>query len=356
MPAAVQLKLDPWASDTDFAVHLSADDHDALAPAPVDLAVETAHWAAIDPPSDAATGAAAARPVPLVFIDGVRRIDARVLAATAGNGPVPGLLGSYAVGALRASDREPELIGHAIGRLLVLGGGTEHPPLTLSLAGGGTLTYEPLAVPETEPEATLQALQTAMRRAEDELARSLAAASGGTTGLPTGALIIADGPLAYLARTPTPLAGFVKSLHRAYLPAGAAALLPQLAVGQRTPIFAICDKNQRYSWYLCLGRGGPADHELAGIARLECGSEAGIEAARAIADRSAAALVRAASTRERDPRSPQNLVPLGGLEQLLRHRLGDRALTRRAITAHLAAPRVAAPRGTTTAAARQEAR
>ena len=195
MPAAVQIKLDPWASDTDFAVHLSGDDHDALAPAPVDLAVETAHWAAIDPPSDAA-GADAARAVPLVFIDGVRRIDARILAATEANGPVAGLFGSYAVGALRASDREPELIGHAAGRLLILGGGTEHPPLTLSLAGGGTLTYEPLAVPETEPEAALQALQTAMRRAEDELARSLAA---GTTGPPTATL-----PLSPPARSSSP--------------------------------------------------------------------------------------------------------------------------------------------------------
>jgi hypothetical protein len=236
------------------------------------------------------------------------------------------------VGALRASDREPELIRHAIGRLLILGGGAEHAPLSLALPGGSRLHYTPLAVPETDPEAPLQALQTAMRRAEDELARALAAASD----LPANALIVADGPLAYLARTPTPLAGFVKSLHRAYLPPAAAALLAKLAIGQRTPIFAICDKNQRYSWYLRLGHGGPADHELAGIARLECGSEAGIEAAREIADRSAAALVRAASTRERDPRSPQNLVPLGGLETILRHRLGDRALTRRAITSHLA--------------------
>lgn len=330
MPAAVQLKLDPWASDTDFAVHLSGDDHDA--PAPVDLAVETARWAAIDPPP------APTRPAPLVFIDGVRRIDARVLAATDANGPVTGLLGSYAVGALRASDREPELIGHMIGRLLILGGGAEHALLSLALPGGGCLTYTPLAVPETDPEAPLQALQTAMRRAEDELARALAAGGG---NLPADALIVADGPLAYLARTKTPLAGFVKSLHRAYLPPAAVALLSALAIGQRTPIFAICDKNRRYSWYLRLGRGGPADHELAGIARLECGSEAGIEAARAIADRSAAALVRAASTRERDPRSPQNLVPLGGLETLLRHRLGDRALTRRAITSHLATSHLA---------------
>ena len=96
------------------------------------------------------------------------------------------------------------------------------------------------------------------------------------------------------------------------------------------------DHNRRYAWYLRLGRGGPADHPLAGIARIECASGAGISAAVALADRSGPALLRAASTRERDPRSPQNLVPLGGLEANLRHRLGDRELIRRAITAELA--------------------
>jgi hypothetical protein len=221
-------------------------------------------------------------------------------------------------------------------RLLVLGGGTEYDPLVVPLPGdGGDLAYAPIAVPETDPKAPLQGLQTEMRRAEDELARSLAAPGNGRAALPPGALIVADGPLAYLARTGTPLIGFIKSLHRSYLAPDDLALLPRLRPGQRTPIFAILDKNQRYSWYLRLGLGGPADHELAGIARLECGSNVGIEAARAIADRSAAALVRCASTRERDSRSPQNLIPLGGLEKLLRHRLGDSTLIHRAITAHL---------------------
>ncbi len=323
MPVAVQLRLDPWASDAEVAVAVADS-----TPAAVNVGVETVPWAAVVPPRSVAT------PSPLVFIDGVRRIDARVIATTNGGGdPVQGLLGGFAVGALRALNGEPELIRVTTGRLLVLGAGIEHEPLTIPLPGRNSeLTYVPAAVPAADPETLLQHLQTAMRRAEDELARALAA----ETALPPGALIIADGPLAYLARTRTPLAGFVKSLHRAYLGPEERALLPALAVGHRTPIFVILDKNQRYSWYLRLGLGGPADHDLAGIARLECGSAAGIEVARTIADRSAATLVRSASTRERDPRSPQNLVPLGGLETLLRHRLGDRALIRRAIAVHLA--------------------
>jgi hypothetical protein len=35
----------------------------------------------------------------------------------------------------------------------------------------------------------------------------------------------------------------------------------------------------------------------------------------------------------KDPRAPQNLVPIGGLEKLLRHRLGDTRLLYRALRA-----------------------
>ena len=38
----------------------------------------------------------------------------------------------------------------------------------------------------------------------------------------------------------------------------------------------------------------------------------------------------------RDPRAPQNLVPVGALEAVLTHRLGDREWIRRLLTAHLA--------------------
>jgi hypothetical protein len=338
MGPPVQLKLDPWASDYDGAVAIAAED--MASPVPVDVTVERARWQAIDPPEGDG------RPVPLVLIDGVRRVEARVLAGSAlggtDGGPAFGLLGSFAVGAVCAGNGPPEILAVDVRRLLVLGRGLEHPDLTVRLPGAnGGLGYAWMAVPGAEPEAPLQGLQTAMRRAEADLAQNLAGAgagAGGGTGAapPAGALVVADGPLAYLERTRVPLLGFVKSLHRAYLGPAEFELLPGLRPGQRTPIFTILDQHHRYSWYLRLGTGGPAEHDLAGIARLECSSSAGLEAAQAAADRAAPALVRAASTRERDPRSPQNLIPLGGLEAALRHRLGDRALLRRAITATLA--------------------
>jgi hypothetical protein len=42
-------------------------------------------------------------------------------------------------------------------------------------------------------------------------------------------------------------------------------------------------------------------------------------------------LPRYASAPHRDPRAPQNLLPVGQLERALRHRLGDRAYVARLI-------------------------
>ena len=42
-------------------------------------------------------------------------------------------------------------------------------------------------------------------------------------------------------------------------------------------------------------------------------------------------LPRYASAEHKDPRAPQNLYPIGGLERLLRRRLGDRLLLERSL-------------------------
>jgi hypothetical protein len=50
-----------------------------------------------------------------------------------------------------------------------------------------------------------------------------------------------------------------------------------------------------------------------------------------------ASLPRYASARHKDPRAPQNLYPIGGLERELRRRLGDRDLAMRALRVAAAA-------------------
>ena len=69
--------------------------------------------------------------------------------------------------------------------------------------------------------------------------------------------------------------------------------------------------------------------------RLEAKAARGLAEARALADLSARELPRFASDAMRDPRAPQNLFPIGGLEARLKHLLGDPAVVRRAVEAQL---------------------
>jgi hypothetical protein len=97
-------------------------------------------------------------------------------------------------------------------------------------------------------------------------------------------------------------------------------------------LFAIIDgKYDRYSCFLRLAMPREVDHPLAGIVRVEVGAAVGIDKARRMASLSANLLPRFASASVRDPRAPQNLLPVGALEQEMRRRLGDPLLLRRAM-------------------------
>jgi len=110
-------------------------------------------------------------------------------------------------------------------------------------------------------------------------------------------------------------------------------LLARLRAGERTPLFALRSSRRfvRFSWFVRLAPPELGDSELAGIARLEVAEAVGIEAARRLADASAAILPRFVPGRWRDPRSPQNLLPIGALERTLRRYMGDGRLLRRHI-------------------------
>jgi hypothetical protein len=74
----------------------------------------------------------------------------------------------------------------------------------------------------------------------------------------------------------------------------------------------------------------PIEGDLTGLARLEIADVVGFrDSARSLAD-AVASFCRASCRAEaRDPRAPQNLLPIGALEARLRHRLGDTRLIRR---------------------------
>lgn len=312
------LRLDPWSADYESALQLPAAEEPE---ARVDVTVECARWAALRP--------APATPGRLRFVDGVRRVDQRLLLEEPG-GPYFGLLGSLAVGLVEADGDRAGLTEARVQRHICVGGGRLLPAFEAPLRSGRqALAFEPLAVPENTPQAPVEGLQAEMRREEARLATELAR---------DGDPVILDGPLGFVVDAAAPIVGFVKRLLRSYLGPGEAALLPELEVGQRTPLFLLSgNRHARYSWYQRVGRGRSIDARLHGVVRLEADAGLGLDATRAVADRLAADLPRFASDARHDPRAPQNLFPVGGLEARLRHLLGDPLLVRRAIEARVGA-------------------
>ena len=279
-----------------------------LAPAEgsVDETVEHTRWAPIPGIDDGVEA--------IAFVDGVRRIDAR-LTIDDPLGPVPGLCGTFAVGAVRWDRAAVRSVvaDERVERWAVLAGGRPEifPPVDLQPP------YETLTIALRDGDALLWALQTRMRAAEGLLATELA----------SEAFVFADGPLNELG--PHQVVGTVKSHRVTYLSPERTVVVSQLGVGERTPLFAIKDFG-RYSWYVRLG-DVPDGHAWSGIVRCEASVHLPIEGVRTIADRTAAVLPMLASAPHIDPRAPQNLVPIGALERALRHRMGDPGLVYRAL-------------------------
>ena len=67
------------------------------------------------------------------------------------------------------------------------------------------------------------------------------------------------------------------------------------------------------------------------MVRLECSADLPVPEVVRLADLSALLLPPLASSPHKDPRAPQNLVPIGGLERELRRRLGDQQLLYRSL-------------------------
>jgi hypothetical protein len=308
------LRLDPWGAEYEGSIQLS-DEEEAV---PVDIRVESAAWAAVRP-------GPAPRPERIAFVDGVRRVEHRLLIGN-GERTVFGLLGSFGVGAVLVDG--VARVGHeTIGRVAVAGGGLKLEPFVAPVDGRGALLFEPRSEPETTPVAPVEGLQKAMRHTEAGLAERLSAEVD---------VVFLDGPLTFLtAAAGGSVVGFVKRLLRNYLDPSAHALLPRLEVGERTPLFLIPGREPRYSWYVRIARGRPIESALTGVVRLEARAARGLDEAKAVADLSAREMRRFASDATRDPRAPQNLYPIGGLEARLKHLLGDAAVVRRAVEAQL---------------------
>jgi hypothetical protein len=311
----LEVRLEPWHAD--YGAELALEAAEETVPAEslsldVELAPEA--WQPIAP----VTGAVAPN---LVFVDGVRRIEARLIVRRGGR-LCYGAFGSYAVGSVTVTNHAASYSALRVGRVLVIGAGES---LIDSVTVAPALVYRPLTTILADPDGPLRAIQDEMRAAEEELGRELTNTDD--------TLVVIDGPLTFEQRVRGGAVGYVKRLFKLYVPSEKLDLIAELQAGQRTPIFALRSSRRfaRYSWFLRLVPPGPGDSTLSGIVRLEVAEVVGAAGARRLADATALMLPQFAPNRWSDPRSPQNLLPIGALEFQLRRHLGDVRLVRRHI-------------------------
>ncbi len=311
----LRLRADPWTPDHGMGFEARLEEP----PARADPTVETEDWTRPRRPPPVGAG-------PVWFVDGVRRIELRLLAAEDGRRAF-GLFGSVAAGSVRAGPRAT-FERHVVRRLLVMGGGLGRPEPVAVRVGGATVEFAPVSEPGQDPDDPLLRLQKEMQRAELELALDVASGEE---------LVLADGPWRSQQPTPAPVVGVVKRWSRGYLEPWYEALVAALGPGERTPLFALAEPDadfERYAWYVRIAPLRLAWHDRAGVVRCETRAGVGLERAIELADR-VSALLPSFAGRPSDPRAPQNLAPVGALEAWLQHRLGHRGLIRRALTAWL---------------------
>ncbi len=304
-----ELYVEPWAPGygTPF------DPDDALAePEKVDesVEVEASLWEPIGGVDDGVAQVA--------FVDGIRRIDA-YLTLDEPTGPVPGICGSFGVGATIWDRTIPRShIDHVrIERIAVFGKGQ----VAAVPVAGPQLAYRSESVSDPDPSALIQRFHGLMRKAEASLAERLAQ---------DGTFVVADGPINDLSATHK--VGYIKTHRAPYLTELTAGIIGSLWAGMRTPLFLIGKGGAfpRYSWYQKLA-DMPGGHSWTGVVRGEVSSHLDLPTATLVANRTAALLPIVASEAHVDGRAPQNLVPIGALERDLRRRLGDPAFIHRAL-------------------------
>ncbi len=302
----MRFSIDPW--DVDYG---SSADRLGVEPSTaavvVDLERAEHTWSPIAPPPSRADGA-------VLFVDGVRRIDAHIWIDDADGETHPGLCATFAAGAVRC-ERRAEVVEALVER-----------GMFSAAPGASDVTTRLGAYPArmaagSDPEQLMLAVHERMTRVEVAIAE--AAASNNDVDL-----IVIDGPLRGRQHLPRTV-GFIKSHAVRYLPDDLHRLVARLAPGERTPVFTIGSDWSRHAWYLRLPTVDTA--HWAGIVRCECSADLTPEAAVAVATDTAARLGRFASEPHKDTRAPQNLVPIGGLERELRRRLGYQQLLYRAL-------------------------
>lgn len=297
-----------WAPDHGMPSEPELEDASAGVDASIEMPL--GEWRAILPEVEPVSD--------VLFVDGVRRVDANLWIEQPSGRPALGLAAAYAAGAVR-SNGFASIVDVAVDRGLFTSAGSTADIVTRHGV------YGVRATTGQSPEELWLGIQQRMGELEGKVA-----ASQGEVGL-----VVVDGPLSHRQHVERAV-GYVKREHVEYLPQQVWDVKYGLAVGRRTPLFLTTSRWSRYSWYLRLAPGlGPAE----GLVRCEVSADVDVAGAVRLADRITATLPRFASAPHKDPRAPENLYPIAGLERHLRHRLGDPALMYRALRRAAAEPR-----------------
>ena len=273
MNGSMQFSVDGW--DPRYGTSLETEEEElGESTARVDVTVElpAARWRAVDPP------AGLVPPAALLFVDGVRRIDARVwiddhtpdgaVHPTGAHEASAALCASYAAGVVCCCGRQAHLVHHEPRRGLFTV--ASHAADIATWAGTYTAQRTKPASGRPLAETLSQLLQHRLTEIEVEAAVAARSALAGH-GIPDrDDLLIVDGPLRERQHLPRAL-GYIKSHRSTYLPPDLNALVGTLEPGQRTPVFLMGTSWDRHSWYLRLPRA--AGPPWAGVVRVECSAD-----------------------------------------------------------------------------------
>ena len=246
----------------------------------------------------------------VVFVDGVRRIDANVWIDDGSEPPTYGVCATYAAGAVRCNG-SADIVEAMVERSLFTAARSAESIVTRHGSYGVVSTVG------SSPEELWIGIQKRMGILEGRVSASL----GGT------GMVVVDGPLSHHQQVEGAV-GYVKSQHVHHLPPEVRGILREIPVGRRTPVFLVGGARQVFSWYLRLSALGGS---MSGVVRCEIEAAGSAADAVHVADQVTATLPRFSSHEHKDPRAPQNLYPIGGLERELRRRLGDQLLMYRAL-------------------------
>ncbi len=243
------------------------------------------------------------------FIDGVRRIDARVCKERDSE-VVLGLCTSCAAGVV-CCDGKAKVESAEVCRLLI----APSPEEALAIKHA---EYSPLATTDDRLESLMNGLGAGLSALEVQVASRCG---------PSDRKVI-DGPLRGREQISGTI-GYIKSHRVGYLTPELNAVLRSVGPRERSPVFLVETSWTRYSRYVWLPDA--LGHPCAGIVRCEAPATLSRYEAVAVANTVVATLPCFASEPLKNGRAQQNLYPIKGLEDCLRGRLGNAELLCRAI-------------------------